>query len=743
MIRIRPFKKNEFEFLCFYLFLRFSNYEPMGTKQLFYCFISCLCIIGTKQIAAQCPYNIGFEDGTFNGWQCYSGTITSTGSVDNLKPTPPLADRHVMLMNSVPQEKDFYGKFPVNCPNGSKYSIRLGNSATGAQAERVSYTFTIPAWQNDFSIIYNYAVVFQNPNHSAVQQPKFTARVFDVGAQDYVGCGSFEFVASSGLPGFEVSTVKTDVFFKPWSPITLKLNGYAGKTIRLEFTNNDCSPGGHFGYAYIDVNENCESPISGNTYCAGMADSLTLVAPYGFQAYNWYTADFSTLLGTSNTLTLSPPPPPNTVYALEIIPYPGLGCLDTLTTKIEYSGAPFSLKVKDTVASCSSSGADLTQPLITAGSSAGMMFSYYNDITQQEYLPTPSYVTTAGTYYIKGKNIDGCNGIKPVTVVLQPGPTMVVQPTATVCSPQKVDLTNPSYIAGSDAGLIYSYWGDLLATLPVAVPNAIDASGSYFIKGTDAAGCFNVQPLAVNISTTPSITTTDQVGCGKVSLNDPGTFSASNLAIISYWSDLAATVPLPTEILTATGTYYIKAGNADGCNVVRPINIIIKPVPSFSLNNPPPIAFPIVMDLASLVSPIQGSAYSYWLDAMATKPLLAFHSIDTTGTYYIKALNTEGCSLTLPVKVVVNEPDIIPPNAISPNGDGINDTWEIPLLRRYRYCNVEIFNRYGQLLFSTIGYSKPWDGKVGGKILPNGTYYYIINRGPGFQPLSGNISIVK
>lgn len=715
--------------------------DQMAEKRFLSWLLVCLCMIGTKKMAAQCPLNIGFEDGTFLGWECYAGSINSAGIV-NLAQTGPLPDRHVMFANTVPPELDFYGKFPVNCPNGSKYSIRLGNAATGAQAERVSYTFFIPSNQNDFSIIYNYAVVFQNPNHSSIQQPKFTARVFDVMANDYVGCGSFEFVASGGLPGFEVSSEKADVYFKPWSPITLKLNGYAGKLIRLEFTNNDCSPGGHFGYAYIDVNENCESPISGNTYCAGMADSITLVAPYGFQAYHWYNSDFSTLLGTSNTLTITPPPPPNTVFALEIVPYPGLGCLDTLTTKIEYSGAPFSLKVKDTVASCASAGADLTSPLVTAGSSPGMVFSYFRDVTQQEFLPSPSYVTTPGTYYIRGKNADGCNGIKPVTVVLRPAPAMVVQPTATVCTPQKVDLTDPIYTMGSDAGLAYTYWRDQNATIPVT-NTIIDASGAYYIKGTDASGCYNVKPIAANVSFTPILSVTDQIGCGKVNIANAGNFSVSSGSVLTFWNDLAATSPIATENITTSGTYYIKAANVDGCKVVMPMDVKIKPVPAFTLSNPPPIAFPVVMDLSSLVLPIPGITYSYWLDALATKPLTAYHSVDTTGTYYVKALNTEGCSLTLPVKVVVNEPEIIPPTAISPNGDGINDTWEIPLLRRYRYCNVEIFNRYGQRLFSTIGYNRPWDGKVEGKTLPIGTYYFIINRGPGFEPISGNVSIVK
>jgi hypothetical protein len=71
--------------------------------------------------------------------------------------------RHTILQNTIPQDKDPYGHFPVNCPNGSGYSIRLGNSGVQAQAERVSYTFTVPADKNEYSFIYNYAIVFQNP----------------------------------------------------------------------------------------------------------------------------------------------------------------------------------------------------------------------------------------------------------------------------------------------------------------------------------------------------------------------------------------------------------------------------------------------------------------------------------------------------------------------------------------------------------------------------------------------------
>jgi hypothetical protein len=64
---------------------------------------------------------------------------------------------------------DPYGGFPVNCPNGSGRSIRLGNNRAGTEAEGASYEFTIRANKDVYSLIYHYAVVFQDPNHEIFQ----------------------------------------------------------------------------------------------------------------------------------------------------------------------------------------------------------------------------------------------------------------------------------------------------------------------------------------------------------------------------------------------------------------------------------------------------------------------------------------------------------------------------------------------------------------------------------------------
>jgi len=101
-----------------------------------------------------------------------------------------------------------------------------------------------------------------------------------------------------------------------------------------------------------------------------------------------------------------------------------------------------------------------------------------------------------------------------------------------------------------------------------------------------------------------------------------------------------------------------------------------------------------------------------------------------------------GCSVsdTLFIKVL-KSPEI--PNAFSPNGDGVNDTWNIKYLESYPGATVDVFNRYGQVVFRSFGYNRPWDGTSNGQLLPIGTYYYIINPKNGKPMYTGSITIIR
>jgi gliding motility-associated-like protein len=115
-------------------------------------------------------------------------------------------------------------------------------------------------------------------------------------------------------------------------------------------------------------------------------------------------------------------------------------------------------------------------------------------------------------------------------------------------------------------------------------------------------------------------------------------------------------------------------------------------------------------------------------------------SNDTQYTLTVTA--ADGCSAVahLTVNVLLN---IVIPNTFTPNGDGINDFWEIQHLESYPNCIVQIFNRYGEKLYYSVGYPTPWDGKYKGSNLPTGTYYYIIDPKNGRKQVSGFVTIIR
>ncbi len=110
--------------------------------------------------------------------------------------------------------------------------------------------------------------------------------------------------------------------------------------------------------------------------------------------------------------------------------------------------------------------------------------------------------------------------------------------------------------------------------------------------------------------------------------------------------------------------------------------------------------------------------------------------------YQLVLTGKGGCKVndTIFIKVLLG---VEVPNAFSPNGDGINDTWKIKYLESYPGATIEVFNRYGQLVYQSVGYDKEWDGTFKGNPLAVGTYYYVINPKNGRQIVTGSVSIIK
>lgn len=116
-----------------------------------------------------------------------------------------------------------------------------------------------------------------------------------------------------------------------------------------------------------------------------------------------------------------------------------------------------------------------------------------------------------------------------------------------------------------------------------------------------------------------------------------------------------------------------------------------------------------------------------------------------TIVYYVSATDADGCfgldSVTVTVEEVVD-----PVGGFSPNGDGVNDGFVIDRIEDYPNAVVQIFNRWGNLIFeSQAGYPTPWNGTYKGKSLPVGTYYYVIDlNDPEISRLiTGPVTILK
>jgi gliding motility-associated-like protein len=127
-----------------------------------------------------------------------------------------------------------------------------------------------------------------------------------------------------------------------------------------------------------------------------------------------------------------------------------------------------------------------------------------------------------------------------------------------------------------------------------------------------------------------------------------------------------------------------------------------------------------------------------------TNSLTPFVSPEVTTVFALTATEN-GCTLQDQVVVSVSSPLFIP-NTFSPDNDGTNDTWEIQGINIYTDCFVKVFDRWGQEVFQSIGYSssKEWDGTHNGNPLNEGVYFYIIElRDSDEQVFHGSITLVR
>jgi gliding motility-associated-like protein len=206
-------------------------------------------------------------------------------------------------------------------------------------------------------------------------------------------------------------------------------------------------------------------------------------------------------------------------------------------------------------------------------------------------------------------------------------------------------------------------------------------------------------------------------------------------------SDPAIGSPIATPFDTTTYYLTVTIGN---CTDVDSVTIFTYGVPPVDAGNDIQIPENASINL-NANGVVTGWTYTWEPAEYLDNPNLTNPLASPPGStmFYVTVTDENGCSSTDSVYVEVT-PGIIFPDGISPNGDGINDFWIIDNIQLFNDAIVEVYNRWGQMLFqSAPGYPVPWDGRYKGKDLPVGTYYYVIYSANFEEPFTGPITIIR
>lgn len=451
-------------------------------------------------------------------------------------------------------------------------------------------------------------------------------------------------------------------------------------------------------------------------------------------------------------------------YTVKLVGKTGTGCItDTakqVVTVLQAPQADFTV----TQGVCIGNDVSLTDQSQAFGATLTRWDWNFGDNTSATYNNnnpfTKNYtVTSVYTIGLIVTDSRGCASNKVMkNTTVHPLPQVAFTPPGVVCMPNGSAVFNNLSTISDNTALQYEWdFGDNSPIVTTQHPTHVYAAASTYtvsLKATSASGCSNtttavvsnfaLQPVAAfsflpaiicqgsdavftDESTSPQGTVNGwawNFGDGTTSLKQNAnkrytnantyavTLSVTNTA--GCWSDVVSkpVVVHVQPVIDAGPSLAVAEGTVVTFNPkVNENNLVFKWTPGGELSNP------------NILNP------SYRATHDQTFTLTA-----TDGASNCTASDTLSVKILRPVRV---------PNAFSPNGDGINDTWVITNLTDYQGNVVEVFNRYGQKVFYSNGYATSWDGRTHGNPLPVGVYYYIIDLKNGFGKITGSVTILK
>lgn len=364
------------------------------------------------------------------------------------------------------------------------------------------------------------------------------------------------------------------------------------------------------------------------------------------------------------------------------------------------------------------------------------------------YSWSPSGCTTSscsglcpGTYTLVLTDVNGCTSISTVTLTAPTAISSTDLVTNSNCSfpcDGAIDIT-PSGGTGT-----YTYsWSTTPPQTSQDVTNL--CPGVYSVTITDANGCSFTDSMTVGVTTLViAAAGNDMAFCaGEDTVLCSNSLNAVSVAWynIPSWALVGTTSCVVVTPPAGINDFGLIATNGI-CSDTDTVSVNVYSLPPADAGT----NVTILSTSSTVLNGTGGGTYS-WSPATGLSCTncgnpTATPSVSTTYTLWVTDAN--GCIAMDTVRVSVIM-EVVPNDGISPNGDGINDVWTIPGIEQFPDAVVEIYNRWGELLFRSIGYKQKWDAKYNGNDLPVGTYYYVINlNSPLFkEPITGPLTILR
>lgn len=405
--------------------------------------------------------------------------------------------------------------------------------------------------------------------------------------------------------------------------------------------------------------------------------------------------------------------------------------------------------------------------------------STFNNYKWQDGSNDSSFtVTTSGTYFVL-VDTNGCAALDTIVVTFQSPPTINLGNDTTLCD-------GSSILLDAGTGFVSYLWNGV----SINQDTLVTQTGVYFVTAIDTLGCIEQDSIDVNFTLITYDTILDTICLGDSILfggiyRDSANFYSDtlnstlgcdsiivlNLFVnpVSYSQD--SIILCLGDSLLINGNWYFSTGvvsdtllNINGCDSIHITTItsdtvapnIVCPTSlqdTFAI--PCNFTVPNYQNLLNITdnctnsdsliitqNPSPGTVITINSNVSTLQPIEVFAE-DQMG-------NIDSCFFN--VSLYCDEPIRIP-QFISPNGDGMNDTWIIDGLNLYPNNNVSVFNRWGSLVFQAERYQNNWDGEnlsdgispitSNTKKLPSGTYFYILKLGDGYETYTGYLQIRK